>query len=150
VVTADDLYVDPSALSRLYLHQPGSREMHLWRTRAKGSLPVTHHGRTELVNAVSLAVFRGERTPEQAERAWSNIDADFEDGHLAQVDILWRAALNRAGELSRKYSSKLGTRTLDVLHVACAVELRLSRFLTFDDRQRKLAMAAGLKTIRLG
>ncbi len=148
-MNAEVVYVDPSALSRLYLNQPGSREMHLWRTRTKGNLPVTHHGRTELVNAVSLTVFRGERTLEQAKQAWANIDADFEDGHLDQVDILWRAALNRAAELSRAHSPTVGTRTLDVLHVACAVELGLRHLLTFDDRQAKLVTAAGLKLVKL-
>lgn len=147
-MTADAIYVDPSALSRLYLNQAGSREMHLWRTRTQGSLPVTHHGRAELVNAVSLAAFRGERTQDQATKAWSNIGADFEDGHLAQVDILWRAALNRAAELSRVHTPSLGTRALDVLHVACALELKLRHFLTFDERQQKLAAACGLKLVR--
>ncbi len=148
-MTADAVYVDPSALSRLYLNQPGSRDMHLWRARIKGSLSVTHHGRTELVNAVSLAVFRGERTVAEAIKAWSNVEADFEDGHLVQVDILWRAALNRAAELSRAHTPTLGTRALDVLHVACALELKLRHFLTFDDRQAKLAVAAGLKLAKV-
>jgi hypothetical protein len=30
-MTADEVYVDPSALARLYLHQSGSREMSAWR-----------------------------------------------------------------------------------------------------------------------
>lgn len=148
-MTADAVYVDPSALSRLYLNQPGSRETHLWRARTKGSLPVTHHGRTELVNAVALAMFRGERSQDQTTKAWSNIDADFEDGHLVQVDILWRAALNRAAELSRTHTPCLGTRTLDVLHVGCALELKCRHFLSFDERQRKLATACGLKLVKL-
>ncbi len=148
-MTADAVYVDPSALSRLYLNQPGSREMHLWRARTQGGLPVAHHGRTELVNAVSLAVFRGERTQGQAVKAWSNIETDFEDGHLVQVDILWRAALNRTAELSRTHTPSLGTRALDVLHVACALELKLKHFLTFDERQKKLAAACGLKLVKL-
>ena len=41
----------------------------------------------------------------------------------------------------------LGTRSLDVLHVACALELKLRHFLTFDTRQRQLAVAAGLKNV---
>ncbi|MEI6356382.1 MAG: type II toxin-antitoxin system VapC family toxin [Verrucomicrobiota bacterium] len=148
-MTADAVYVDPSALSRLYLNQSGSREMHLWRARAEGNLPVTHHGRTELVNAVALAVFRAERTPDQAIRAWANMEADFRDGHLVQVDLLWRAALNRAAELSRTCTPTLGTRALDVLHVACALELKMKHFLTFDERQKKLASACGLKLVKL-
>jgi hypothetical protein len=59
VATAEATYADPSALARLYLHQTGSRELSAWRHRHRGPLPVTHHGRTEIVNAISLAAFRG-------------------------------------------------------------------------------------------
>ena len=37
------------------------------------------------------------------------------------VDLLWRRALKHAAELSREHTPKLGTRTLDVLHVATAL-----------------------------
>jgi len=57
--------------------------------------------------------------------------------------------LNRAAELSQRHTPKLGTRSLDVLHVACALELKLRHFLTFDRRQQQLATAAGLKAVRL-
>ena len=48
-------------------------------------------------------------------------------------------------ELARKYTPRFGLRTLDVLHVAVAVELKAEQFWTFDDRQAKLAKAVGLK-----
>ena len=38
------------------------------------------------------------------------------------------------------------SRTLDTLHVACALELKAEHFWTFDERQAKLALAEGLKT----
>ncbi len=47
-MTAASVYVDPSALARLYLHQAGSREMASWRAKLTGPLAVTHHGRTEI------------------------------------------------------------------------------------------------------
>ena len=132
----------------LYLHQPRSREMARWRRRVGGSLPVTHFGRAEIVNAIGLAVHRGSENQEQAVRLWERLDADFVDGHLEQVDLLWRAAVNRASELSRAHTPRLGTRSLDVLHVACALELKLPRFLTFDERQQALAKAVGLKLVQ--
>ncbi len=114
-----------------------------------GPLPVTHHGRLEVVNAINLAVFRGELESAKAITAQSWFAEDFARGQLTQVDILWRAALDQAAELSRTHTPRLGTRSLDVLHVACALELRLRNFLTFDSRQGKLAAAAGLKPVRL-
>jgi predicted nucleic acid-binding protein len=148
-VTAEQAYVDSSALGMLYLHQPRSRDMAAWRGRIGGSLPVTHFGRTEIVNAIGLGVHRGSVAEDQAARLWERLDADFVDGHLTQVDILWRAAVNRAAKLSQRYTPKLGTRSLDVLHVACALELKLPHFLTFDLRQQALAKAVGLKLVKL-
>ncbi len=149
MAAAERTYVDPSALVRLYLHQAGSREMSEWRRRQRGALPVTHHGRTEMVNALSLAAFREAITVAAAEAAQELLASDFLADHLEQVDLLWRGALNRAAVLSRRHTPKLGTRSLDVLHVACALELKLSHFLTFDDRQSKLAKAVGLKLVHL-
>ena len=147
--TTEPIYVDPSALVRLYLRQERSREMAQWRSRTRGPLPVTHHGRVEMVNAISLALFRGDIDAEDADLAWNELDSDFHVGNLVQVDVLWRAALKRAAELSRTFSSRLGTRSLDVLHVSCALELELKRFFSFDERQRALANAAGLKVLTL-
>jgi hypothetical protein len=43
----------------------------------------------------------------------------------------------------------LDTRSLNVLHVAWASELKSRYFLTFDQRQQKLASAAGLRAVAL-
>ena len=145
---ADSIYADPSALGVLYLHQPRSREMAAWRFRTQGSLPVTHHGRAEIINAVALALFRGEITEQNAMQAFDHLGDDFEQGHLILAPLLWRAALNRAEGLSKSHTARFGTRASDVLHVACALELKLPHFLTFDERQAKLAKAAGLRLVR--
>lgn len=143
------VYADPSALTRLYIHQAGSREMAAWRAKIRGALTVTHHGRTEVVNAICRAAFLGQLHKNGLTEALADFNADFLSGHLRQADILWRAALNRAAELSQSHTPKLGTRSLDVLHVACALELKLRHFLTFDARQQQLAVAAGLKRVTL-
>jgi predicted nucleic acid-binding protein len=49
-------------------------------------------------------------------------------------------------ELARRHGSRLGMRTLDSLHVAAALELAAKTFWTFDEKQAKLAAAAGLQT----
>ena len=45
------------------------------------------------------------------------------------------------------HSPKLGTRSLDVLHVASALELEMRYFVTYDKRQENLARIVGLKTL---
>jgi predicted nucleic acid-binding protein len=147
VATAEKIYVDPSALLKLYLNEPQSRTMAAWRSKAKGSLAVTHHGRVELINGLALATYRKLIDDQAFASALSALDDDFQAGRYTPVDLLWRAALKRAGELSRHFSRSLGTRSLDVLHVASALELGLRSFLTFDLRQQNLARAVGLKVI---
>jgi predicted nucleic acid-binding protein len=44
-------------------------------------------------------------------------------------------------------TARIGTRSLDLIHVAAAIVLRADVFHTFDDRQRKLAGAAGLVVV---
>lgn len=53
-------------------------------------------------------------------------------------------AIGRATELSLRYTLAHGHRTYDVLLVAAALELGATDFMTFDDRQAKLAKAEGL------
>jgi predicted nucleic acid-binding protein len=147
VAIVDDVYVDPSALLKLYLKEPESRAMTAWRAKVRDPLLVTHHGRVELINGIGLAAHRGLITEAIHEAALAALDDDFSQGRYAQADILWRATLKKAGELSRERTASLGCRSLDVLHVASALELELRKFLTFDLRQQQLARAVGLKLI---
>jgi len=147
VASADEFYADPSALLKLYLHEPESRAMATWRAKAIGPLAVTHHGRVELINGLGLAAYRGFLPATALEAALAALDDDFEQGRYAPADLLWRAVLKRAANLSRAHTPILGTRSLDIFHVASALELGLKRFLTFDTRQRQLALAAGLKVV---
>jgi len=52
-----------------------------------------------------------------------------------------------AMDLSKRYAAKLKCRTLDLLHVALALELKLQTFASFDKRQRQLAHAVRLKIL---
>jgi predicted nucleic acid-binding protein len=145
VAIAETTYADPSALLKLYLHEPESRAMAAWRGKARGALTITHHGRVEMVNGIALAAHRKLIDEHGFDRAMAALDDDIEQGRYVQADLLWRAALNRAAELSREYSRTLGTRSLDVLHVASALELGLKTFISFDSRQQSLVRAVGLK-----
>ena len=146
MATAEHVYADPSALLRLYLHEPQSRAMATWRKRIAGPLAVTAHGRVEMINGLGLAAHRGYLSATAFAAALAALDDDFEQGRYAPGDLLWRAVLKRAADLSRQQTPKLGTRSLDVLHVASALELGMKRFVTFDERQG-LAAAAGLKVV---
>jgi predicted nucleic acid-binding protein len=147
VATVSTIYVDPSALLKLYLHEPQSHKMASWRAKAGGPVAVTHHGRVELVNGIALAAHRKLISEAGYNAALAALDDDFEQERYVQADLLWRAALRRASDLSRQFSRSLGTRSLDVLHVASALELGFRSFISYDVRQQKLVKSVGLKLL---
>jgi predicted nucleic acid-binding protein len=147
VASAERIYVDPSALLKLYIHEPESAAMNAWRARVRGALPITLHSRLEIANGISLAAFRKAITTGAMADALLSFEEDLADGRYIEIDVVWRATLRRAADISRTYTPKLGCRSLDVLHVATALELGLRDFVTFDVRQRQVARAVGLKSL---
>ena len=123
--------------------------MSAWRARVRAPLPITHHGRVEVVNGICLAAFRRQIDAATLKDVLGSFAEDIDTGRYAYAEVPWRSALRRAAELSREYTPEIGCRSLDVLHVACALELGLPNFLTFDARQRRLARSVGLKLVSL-
>lgn len=138
------IYVDTSFLASLYLTDKNSLESRR-RIASAPSLWFTPPHSAEWAHVLAQRVFRGEMSLSEAQRM---------DGRLAEHKSAARwlprsipeNAFELCAELARRHGAKLGTRTLDTLHVACALELKAERFWTFDDRQAKLARAEGLKT----
>ena len=147
-MTAEKCYVDSSALRQLYVHDVHSVAMATWRFRNPEPLSLTRFERAELINSVAAAVFRRD-IPETAFQSFVHeLAGDISEGRLQLVDVPWRAVLEQAAELSRQYTPTLGTRSLDVLHVASALALEMRQFVTYDERQARLAEACGLKVVR--
>jgi hypothetical protein len=69
---------------------------------------------------------------------------------LLDVTLDMDAAIARAVNLSAAHTERLGTRAIDLLHVASALTLESELFLTTDSRQAQLATAEGLKVVSVG
>ena len=136
-------YVDSSFVVSLYLTDVHSFEA---RRRIAGAPPLvlTPLHRAEWAHALTQHQFRGTVTAEKAQFANAQFVAD-EAATLWRETPLPESAFELCADLARRYAPKLGLRTLDTLHVACALELKADRFWTFDDRQAKLAKAQGMK-----
>jgi predicted nucleic acid-binding protein len=100
--------------------------------------------RIETRNALRNAVALGLITENDRRTAFRQMEEDLRDGLLVHTPINWTDALRRADELSEKHASTNGQRTIDLLHVAFALECDAKTFLSFNNRQRGLAAAAGL------
>jgi len=106
---------------------------------------VTQLNRAEMAHTFHNQVFRSKLTIAEARLAWTHFIDDFEQGVWRLVDspdMVWDTCV----DLGRRYGGTLGVRTLDSLHVACALELKARKFWTFDGRQARLAEAVGLDT----
>jgi predicted nucleic acid-binding protein len=138
------IYADSSFVAPLYANDAHSTEAR--RRMASGpAVWLTPFNRVELAHAFYLQVFRARITAAEARLAWTDFEQDCARGILTPVNLsnsIWETSI----DLARRYGPTLGVRTLDSLHVACALELKAQRFWTFDERQARLAEAVGLDT----
>ncbi len=98
----------------------------------------------EISGAIRCNVKRGTLTASKAAQALLLLRRDLNMGVYAIPSLDWPRLFKRAHHLSRLHSRPLLARSLDLLHVACALELGVANFLSFDDRQRKVAKAENL------
>ena len=137
-------YVETSFIVSLYVtdsHSIDSRQ----RVQTLSTVWWTPLHSAEWAHAIAQQVFRGTLSPSEAQKMYRQLEDDRTDGPWLEVGLPDRA-LDLCADLARRYGPKLAVRTLDSLHVACALELKAEHFWTFDERQAKLAKAEGLKT----
>ena len=105
---------------------------------------ITALNRLEFENALGLLRFRGAISASEASITLAALAADEQAGRIVEDVCDWVAVFREALRLSRSKSEREGHRVLDILHVAAALELGATEFLSFDQRQRTLALAEGL------
>jgi len=137
-------YVDTSFLVSLYLEDVHSQTADQLLSSLTDCFLTPLH-RAEWSHAIAQHAFRGAITEIKSKELHSLFEQDIKIAPWREV-ILPDHAFELCADLARRYGSKLGVRTLDSLHVACALELKAERFWTFDERQAKLAKANGMKT----
>ena len=138
-------YADSGFLCSLYAPDAHTSRVLIWMQRHREPLPCAGLHRLEFRNALRLRIFRKELTPPQRESAIQAMLSDLAAGVFTYVEPAWPEVLLEAERLSAAHSETLGTRSLDILHVASALVLGARDFLTFDARQGALASAVGLR-----
>jgi predicted nucleic acid-binding protein len=140
-------YFDTGQLLKLYTSESASEAVEAFVRRRAKPLPVHALHLAEMTSVLRLKQFRGECRAGEADRALACIDDDLDVGILRAVPLDWDDAWRLCRELSRLHADTLGCRTLDTLHVACAIQLRFGEFATSDARQAGLARRCKLRVV---
>lgn len=138
-------FADTGFLASLYLEESTSKAADAALGEKRGPLPLTPLATLELRNAFNRAVQRQRITAAQRDALWQDVEADIAGGFLVPTPVPSDQWHKTARLLSDRYTPTLGTRSLDLLHVAAALVLETKEFFSFDDRQRKAAAGEGLK-----
>ncbi len=140
-------YVDTGLLVKALCPEPDMATAHAILQACEPPLPFTDLHALEVRNAIRLKRFRDELTDAEGEWALAILAEDLEAGLLAKPALDLSAVFHRAEQLSGRHAAVTGARSLDILHVAAALELGATSFASLDERQRALARKAGLKLL---
>jgi predicted nucleic acid-binding protein len=141
-------YPDTSFLCALYVAQVTSaRALSFMQSQPTALISTS----LLLRQSVQFQVFRNAKDATQgypaivAQTALSTLQANISAGVFRQGQVDWADVHKIAERLAFARTAKGGYRGFDVLHVASAIHLGVTEFLTFKGNQKKLAVAEGLR-----
>lgn len=140
-------YIDTSIFVKSFVLESDSQEAVTIMEVAGEPFAFSHLHEIEIPNAIRLKRFREEITRAEETAALRAFEADVSSGRFARPAHDLSAIFLRAEQLSERHSGNIGTRSLDLLHVAAALETGCTALASFDERQRKAAALSGLKLI---
>lgn len=138
------IYLDTSAFLKLYIREKESETVQHMLAAQREPVPIADVLQLEFVNSLRLKVFWGELDAPTVTHLLSLFDDRVYRGqyHIATIERIRLLSDFRTLSL---HTQSIGCRSLDILHVACALQLNVDTFITFDDRQRELASREGLR-----
>jgi prevent-host-death family protein len=115
-----------------------------WVARSKTPLFFNDLVHFEFGNALRFAEFRKVIPPGSAARYGAGFEAAIAQGRLIVKTTNFADVIDEAKRLSAIHTLSVGHRAFDILHVASALTMKATHFLTFDENQKKLAEAENL------
>jgi uncharacterized protein len=141
MASEQSLYLDTSALVKLYVQEAETAELSAFVRRFRRPLPYTSLHELELTHALERRRRERALTAADANRVRKLVEEDLRLGVLVRPEITWPVVFARAIQLLRHHA---GLRSLDALHLGCALELAPHRFVTYDSKQGVAAAAEQL------
>lgn len=134
------LYLDTSAVLKLYLQEPGSKELREEVERFQGSLFTSRVTYAETIAGLA----RAHREDRITRHAYRQKGTEFESDWTAlQIVELTQEVLRPCLVLIEKYA----LRGFDAIHLCSAMWLELAGFACFDERLRSAAQGEGLSLV---
>lgn len=143
------VYVDSSILVKLYYPEPESAQIEAFVKQHRVIIPFTYFHDLEIHNAIQLKEYRKEITGTEKNGIFHAITEDKQKGILQQLTVSYHQIFEQSLKLSSVCSCDIGTRTLDIIHVAAALCGEFTHFLSHDGRQNALAEKAGVSVVEL-
>ena len=143
------LYHDSSVLVKLYVREESSDAVARFLAARGEAVIVNDLHELEIRNALRLKRFRDEIGNEQLAASMAMLASDLAAGRLIRGGIDWGSVCAEAERLSAAMTAAVGVRTIDLLHVAAALDRRASGLVSLDHRQRAAARASGLDVVEL-
>ena len=141
------VYVDTSVLVKLYVKEAYSRKASDWIRTNNEAIPKTIFHELEFTNAIQLKLFRKEMNEKQAGIVLRRFNEHEKEGIFYTPHFNWSDVLNHSLALSNTHTKSIGSRSLDIIHVASALSMGADRFFTFDTKQAQLASSAGIQIV---
>lgn len=142
-------YFDSGIITKWYVPEPNTAAALALRQRFDPPIWLTSLHRIELTAAWRLKVFRKEVAAFTITGVLADFHADVAQGIFVKPTVSEDEVARLAEDLADRYCALLGTRSLDILHVAWALAAESTHFVTGDERQARLAEAVRLPVIRL-
>ncbi len=138
------VYLDSSALAKLYVPEPESDALDAW-LRGRRDLMISELVLTEVLSAVARRRREGLLSAGQAVEIRDALLADASSGVFHRLDL--SPAVHREAERLLFQVESAPLRTLDALHLAAALVGSATHVITFDARMRAAAAHVGLRPI---
>jgi len=140
------VYADSSFMLKLYFPDGNDRRATTYMGRLAEPLLLTAVQETEVRNSLRLRVPQCRSTSQEVSSALAYFERDISEGIYEWRNPDWLAVFRLIEQISRKHTERDAHRFPDLLHLACALELKSKVFLSFDQRQSRLAKVLGMKT----
>ena len=143
------LYYDSGVLVKLYVREEFSDSVARFLAERREAVVINDLHEIEMRNALRLKRFREEIDDGQLAASMTMVASDLSARRLIRTGVDWQSVFAEAERLSATTTTGTGVRTIDLLHVAAALDRGATGLVSLDHRQRAAARLAGLGLIEI-